>query len=227
MIPTIPTLIRSLKLALIASLVISNCASTNMSSTQVAEPIEDGILIFGTILMENVDMDFTFDYWDWTFDVTVLGCDAIGNISHYTTRTDRDGYFSFSNLPQGTYHLKAIRFQKPGELPNIITNNWYEAGDTYYLMKHPEEGVSYTADWFALPDNNRIVDMQITWFGIAQQRIADMSMESRGVVSVKRFDEDLKSQRIWEDGHLYTRLTPLAHFQQKFPDSAWWSLTTP
>ncbi len=207
---------------LMTSLLMTGCAATVGDGTSLEDPVEDGILICGTILLENVDMDFTFDYWDWTFEVTLLGRDALGNISHYTTRSDRDGYFSFSNLPPASYLLKAVSFQKPGELPNIITNNWHDADDVYYLMKHPEEGVSLSADWFPLPDESMIQDMHIIWFGIAQERIADMSMESVGLVSVRRFEEALRGERIWEEGHLYTRLDPLSHFKQNYPESAWW-----
>jgi hypothetical protein len=198
------------------------CSSSTSGISVFVEPEPDRIMICGAILLEDIDMDFPFSYWDWPLEVTIVGRDRSGSIDHYTTRTDREGYYIFQNLPLGSYVLKAITFQKPGDLPNIIVNDWNSANDTYYLMKYPEEGFPMSAKWFPAEESGSIVNNHIIWFGLVQERIAGMSSVARGKVSVRQLQEGFKGQRLWEEGHIYTRTDPVAYLRQKHPDSSWW-----
>jgi hypothetical protein len=198
------------------------CSSSASGISKFVEPEPDRTMVCGAILLEDIDMGFPFSYWDWPVEVTLIGKDRYGNVNTYTTRTDREGYYSFQNLPQGSYILKAVVFQKPGELPNIILNDWTSSDDKYYLMKYPEEGFDHTAEWFPIIGKSAVVNHHVTWFGLLEERIAGMSTVAIGRISVQRFEEGIKGQRLWEEGHIYTRADPVSHFREKYPDSNWW-----
>jgi hypothetical protein len=190
---------------ILAGLAFSQACSSSASRMDTfAEPEPDRIMVCGAILLEDIDMGFPFSYWDWPVEVTLIGRDQYGNVNHYATRTDREGYYSFPNLPRGSYVLKAVTFQKPGDLPNSIVNDWNSANDTYYLMKYPEEGFPFIAKWFPPEESGSIVNHHITWFGLLEERIAGMSSVARGKVSVRQLQEGFKGQRLWEEGHIYT-----------------------
>lgn len=207
----------------LAGLALSQaCSSSAVGVNVFVEPEPDRIMVCGAILLEDVDMDFPFSYWDWPLEVTLIGKHRDGTVNHYNTWTDREGYYCFQNLPHGSYLLKAVTFQKPGDLPNIIVNDWNSANDTYYLMKYPEEGFPHTAKWFPTEESGSIVTHHIIWFGLLEERIAGMSSVARGRVSVQNFEEGFKGERLWEEGHMYTRADPVTHFKQKHPESGWW-----
>jgi hypothetical protein len=208
---------------ILAGLVFSQaCSSSAGRIGTFAEPEPDRIMVCGAILLEDIDMGFPFSYWDWPLEVNLIGKDRNGNVNHYTTWTDREGYYCIQNLPRGSYVLKAVTFQKPGDLPNIIVNDWNFANDTYYLMKYPEEGFPHTANWFPTEESGSIVNHHIIWFALVEERIAGMSSVARGRVSVQQLQEGFKGRRLWEEGHIYTRTDPVAYLRQKHPDSSWW-----
>jgi hypothetical protein len=179
-------------------------------------------MLMGDILVENMDRDLPFAEWNRTLKVVILGKESDGSIKHYTVETDRDGYYCLPNLPEGAYLLKAVIFQVPGERAQIIVNDFQSSATRYYLMRHPENGVSYTADWFPPASENRLINHNIIWFGLKRSRIADMSMTSIGEVLVTTHSETFKTKRLWRDGYQYSRQVPLQYFRNKFPDSGWW-----
>ena len=67
-----------------------------------------------------------------------------------------------------------------------------------------------------------VVNWNMTWFGLLEERIADMSGVASGKVAVKTYEGSIAGERAWEEGHIYTRADPVAHFKEKHPDSDWW-----
>jgi len=198
------------------------CAGTNGGLNVLHEPETDTVLVLGAILIENIDMDVSFSYWDYPLQVVILGKSNAGTIQHYTVTASRDGYFCLPNVPQGSYLIKAIIFQEPGKVPGIITNKWDHFDSKFYLMRHPERGVSYTANWFPTPSAFRIINKNILWFGLKQALMQDKSLISIGDIMVNQYDVNLKNERLWTEGYPYTRLAPLEFYKQKFPESSWW-----
>ena len=92
----------------------------------------------------------------------------------------------------------------------------------YYLTRHPEQGVEYKSNWFATPPESRIINQNITWFGLKRSNMEDRNLVSIGEVLVNSYSKDLQNERIMTDGHLYRRLAPLNHFKNAFPESNWW-----
>jgi hypothetical protein len=198
------------------------CAGLSGGLKDLPEPEQDSIILFGCVLLENMDRELPFSYWDLPVDVVILGKGEDGQIKHYETRTDGDGYYCFPNLPRGSYLLKAVYFQEPGQTVNIILNEWELPNSKYYVMRHPEQGFDYTAQWFPKSSETRIVDQKITWFGLRRAQISDMSESAIGDVVVVNTKENLESKRLWGDGYLYTRVQPFDYFRNKFPQSTWW-----
>jgi hypothetical protein len=198
------------------------CAGLSGGLKVLPEPEQDSILLFGCILLENMDRELPFSYWDLPLNVVILGKGEDGKITHHETRTDVDGYYCFPNLPRGSYLLKAVYYQEPGQPENVILNEWEHVNSKYYTMRHPEQGFEYTAQWFPKPSETRIVDQKITWFGLRRASISDMSESAIGDVMVINTMEKLENKRLWGDGYLYTRVQPQEFFTSKFPQSTWW-----
>jgi hypothetical protein len=198
------------------------CAGLSGGLRHLAEPEQDSVILLGCILLENMDRDLPFSYWDLPLDVVILGKGEDEQINNYETRTDADGYYCIPNLPRASYLLKAVYFQEPGQPVHIIVNAWESPNSKYYQMRHPEQGIEYTAQWFPKPTKTRIVDQKITWFGLRRAQISDMSESAIGDVMVVQIDEDLENRRLWGDGYLYNRVQPLDYFKNKFQQSSWW-----
>ena len=105
-------------------LLLSSCASMTGGIKNLPEPEDENVVVMGAILMENVDMPFVFEYWELPLQVVLLGKTEEGEINHYTVSADKDGYYCLPNVPKGAYLLKAVIFQEPGTIPNIINNDW-------------------------------------------------------------------------------------------------------
>jgi len=209
-------------LFLILIAVLIGCTAMSGGLKNLVEPEGEKVIVMGTVLIENIDMDFPFDYWEYPLQVVVMGVDEKGEKHYFTARTDRSGYYCIPNLPKGSYTLKAVIFQFPGERPDIITNKWEYIDSNFYLMRHPERGVEYTAKIFPNKPEGRIVNQHIYWFGLRKSVLKDRSVFSVGNVMVNGYDRDLKNERLMTNGYPYTRLEPLTYFKSKFPDSGWW-----
>jgi len=216
--------IKAVLLGLVGIFVIIqlHCAGTKGGIESLPQPKPNMIMLIGDILLENIDQNFIFDYWDLPLKVVILGRTEDGNINHYVVTTDNKGYYCLPNVPKGSYLIKAIIFQEPGKIPNIIVNDWDNIDSKYYLMRHPERGVEYKASWFPHEQESRIINQHIRWFGLKKPLAQDMVMASIGEVFVNTYSKNLKTERLWTDGHLYTREEPLTYFKKKFPNSGWW-----
>lgn len=211
------------KLSIIFFVIIFiGCASMSGSLKNLPEFESEKVMIIGAILVENIDLPFIFDYFDMPMKVVLLAKNKNEEMNHYTIETDKYGYFCLPNVPRASYLLKAVIFQEPGKTPNIIVNDWDFADSKYYLMRHPEKGVEYKADWFPPPQKTEIINKHIRWFGLKAALMQNRSTTSIGQVLVNDFNKSLKNERLRTNGHPYSREEPLIYFKTKFPESGWW-----
>ena len=208
---------------MIAVLILWNgCSTTSPGISTLPEPESNNVMVCGDILVENINFDAGFTYWDFPLDVVIIGKDMNGDIDEYKTTTDRKGYFCFPNLPRGSYLLKAVILKKPGMTREVIINDWKESNSRFYIKKHPEEDIFYWASWFPPKSDKKIINNGIIWFGMQSARIYGMEKNKVGKLSVEKMNAGFKGKRFWSDGHIYTRQDPVKYFKQKFPESKWW-----
>ncbi len=199
-----------------------SCVGLSEGLKVLPDPEPDTVMVIGCVLIENIDRNLVFRYWDTPMKVVIVGKGEEGTVEHYTVNTDYGGYYCLSNVPKGVYIIKAVIFQESGEIPNIIVNDWDYYYSKFYLMKHPERGVEYTANWFPPGETGRIINQDILWFGLKLALDEDRSETFIGEVLTSIHTRDLQTERLMTDGHPYTRDEPLTHIKNKFPDSQWW-----
>jgi hypothetical protein len=213
----------SLLFILIILLIIySGCAGTRGGLKSLPEPASNTTMVIGAVLIENINLSYPFDNWDLPLQVVLLGKDEGGTISHHTVYTSNEGYYCLPNVPTGSYLLKAVIFQESGTLPEIIVNDWEDANSKYNLLKHPERGIEYTAEWFPQPPKSNITNHKIAWFGLRSRNLEDTSDLYKGEVIYNVVNEEMQAKRMWRDGYPYTIQNPLTYFKNKFPLSGWW-----
>lgn len=200
----------------------SGCSSVSPGISSLPVPDSNTVIVCGDILVENINFDVGFTYWDFPLDVVIIGKDINGDINDYKTTTNREGYFCFPNLPRGSYLLKAVILKKPGMTREVIINDWKKSNSQFYIKKHPEEDIFFWANWFPPKSDQRIIDKGIVWLGMQSARIYGMNKNKVGKLSVQKTDTGFKGKRFWSDGHIYTRQNPLEYFKTKFPESKWW-----
>lgn len=204
-------------------LVIIRCASPSGGLKFIEEPKGGDIVIFGNVIIENINQEFAFDNWDFGAQVVIVGRTRGDTISHYTVNTDVLGYYFLPNVPPGQYALKAVILPIPGGVPLKLVNDLSSSSSEFYRMRHPEQPIEYTANW--LPPNKmdgRILNLGIVWLGMRTAEVSDLSTKSIGVIIASKFSESLKTKRFFESGYPYTREDPLTYFKKKFPNSGWW-----
>lgn len=199
-----------------------SCAGIMMELEAPDEPTDDGILIIGNVIVENVDQGLDFGNWNFPANVVIIGRSDDGVMNHYAVTTDSKGYFAHANAPPGKYAIKAVILPVFRSLPVKLVNPLESFTSEFYRMRHPEREIEYTADWLPGQQEGRIINFGITWMGLRAAVVENISEASIGKVIVEKSTEALKNRIFWTDGYVYTREKPLDYLKQKFPDSAWW-----
>jgi hypothetical protein len=122
------------------SLYMSGCAGGYVSN-RLTEPIGDGMLIMGSVIVENIGYRNLREYYVKDIEVSIMGDQEIeGRMVRkaITIFADENGYFCVENVPQGIYTLKGIRIISPG-------GNW----TIYNELRMPNER------WMAGPQEFR------------------------------------------------------------------------
>ncbi len=200
----------------------STCAGTKGGLKSLPDPEPNKTMVIGVVLIENINQSYPFDNWHSPAQVVLLGKDEEGAISHHTVYTSNEGYYCLPNVPKGSYLLKAIIFQESGTLPDIIVNEWRGSNSRFNLLKHPQRGIEYTAEWFPQRPNSKFINNKIAWFGLRTRNLEDTSELYKGEVIYNVVNEEMKATRMWRDGYPYTIQDPLTYFKNKFPLSGWW-----
>ncbi len=198
-----------------------SCAGVMMELEAPDEPTDDGILIIGNVIVENINQGLGFKNWDYPANVVIIGRSDDGVMNHYTVTTDSKGYFAHANAPPGKYAIKAVILPVFESHPVKLVNPLESSFSEFYRMRHPVREIEYTADWLPGQQEGRIINFGITWMALQAALVGDIS-ENIGKVIVGKSTEALKNRKFWIAGYVYTREKPLDYLKQKFPDSAWW-----
>ena len=102
--------IRGSTIALFSLFWIIQCAGTTDMGRFFEEPNDDGIIIVGNVIIENINQEFSFQNWDLGAQVVILGKTDDGTTTHYTVTTDKEGYYFLTNVPAGQYVIKAVYY---------------------------------------------------------------------------------------------------------------------
>ena len=204
--------------------VIIGCAGPSGDLKFLEEAKENSAMIIGNVIIENIDQEFSFDNWDLSFEVVIIGRTADGTLNHYTVPADNKDYYCLPNVPPGRYALKAVILPVLGGRPLKIVNDLNTYDSEFYRMRYPERPIEYKAEWLPSRKNGRIINFGIKWFGLRTAQISDMDTNAIGKIMLLEFSESVHSRRMWDQGYPHTREDPLTHFKEKFPDSGWWKL---
>ena len=86
-------------------------------STTLTDPVGDGMLLIGSVIVENVGMRNRQEFYVDDIEVSFMADIEInGKVTRksYTIWAQPGGYFCVENLPNGKYTLKGIRIFSPG-----------------------------------------------------------------------------------------------------------------
>ena len=201
---------------------IIQCANTSGGLKTLLPPDHDAAMLIGNVIIENINQEFAFDDWGMSSQIVIIGKTNDGMIKQYTVTTDAKGYYCLPNIPPGQYALKAVILPLVGEKPVKLINELTSSDLKFYRMRHPEQPIEYTAEWLPARTEDRIINLNIVWFGLRSSSIADISTVSIGEILVARSRTTLQEKRFYDKGFPYTREDPLTHFKKKFPTSEWW-----
>jgi hypothetical protein len=213
----------SLLFAIFLAIYILSCAGSKSSLQNLQEPAEDGMLIIGNIIVENINQGLSFETWDFPCEVVILGrATASDTLSHFTITTDDQGYFALENVPSGLYGIKAVIVPLFGSQPLKLVNPMESPRSEYYRMRHPEREIEYTGIYMPGKEKDGIIDLNITWLGLRAAEVEGISGDKIGVVMRQTFSEKIENKQFWTNGVSITREKPLEYMKQKFPQSSWW-----
>jgi hypothetical protein len=212
----------ALGLASVGLSILAGCAGTTVGIKSLEEPNAANVLVIGDVLVENINQGLEFSSWDYPSDVVIIGRGNDGVLRNYTVTTDERGYFILPNVPPGQYAMKAVTIPLFGAQPVKLVNPLDASGSEFFRVRHTERPIDMTAQALPFQAEGSILNFQITWFGLRQANIENISSESVGQILVLKSAEGLKNKRFWNQGSIYTREDPLTHFKTKFPASGWW-----
>ena len=216
--------IRGSTIALFSLFWIIQCAGTTDMGRFFEEPNDDGIIIVGNVIIENIDQEFSFQNWDLGAQVVILGKTDDGTTTHYTVTTDKEGYYFLTNVPAGQYVIKAVILPMFGGQPIKLVNDRNSQDSRFYRMRHPTEPIEFTAKWFPERENGHILNLGIMWLGLRAAQLSDISSKTIGEVLMAKFSNGIKGEKLYNYGYIYTRENPLLYFKNKHPNSSWWEL---
>jgi hypothetical protein len=199
-----------------------SCAGVMMELEAPEEPVEDGILIIGNVIVENINQELDFENWDFPADVVIIGKSYDGVMNHYTVATDSKGYFVLPNVPSGTYGIKAVILPLFGTQPVKLVSPLISLSHDYYRMRHPEEEIEYTATLLPHESTGNILNLDILWLGLRVADVEGITRDRIGKVLVESAINSCENKQFWTDGYNYSRANPLDYLKAKFPESGWW-----
>ena len=204
--------------------IIGGCAGGTGGLKVLDEPVGSSVIVIGNVVIENINQEFEFDNWEHGAELVIIGRTADGTTNTYKVKTDAHGYYALPNVPSGQYAVKSITLLVFGAKPIVLVNDLTSSLSKFNRLRHPEEPIELTAEWLPPRQPGKIVNMDITWLGLRESLISDMSSRYIGEImrSVLKNGDDLSGKRFWESGYPYTREDPLTHFSNLFPESSWW-----
>jgi len=194
-------------LALGLTLIVLGCAG---SLPTLKEPVEGKNLIIGSVIFENRGYQDRNEIYFDNIDVAIIGIykkNGTDKIFGKWTRTDKNGYFFISNVPDGKYALKAIRVNLSGQAYITIANEFRTLVDNYKLW--PSENITFSGDKFNTRPNKRIVNLKHNYFTFFHNR------------EIRYSAYDKIDQFQASSGDVVSRPMIFKYFINQYPESSW------
>ncbi len=179
-------------------------------STTLTNPEGDGMLLIGSIIVENVGMRNKQEYYTDNIEVSFMADIEInGKLTRksYTIWAQDDGYFSVENAPNGKYTLKGIRIYSPGgewtiwnelRMPN---ERWMIANASYFY--------SFTGEYFHYTPLLNVYNFKHNIFSVLPGG------------EVRFYNRARMENEFFHLADSYTRGFVEDYFIEKYPESGW------
>lgn len=189
-----------------AILVLAGCAGGY--STELTDPIGDGMLIIGSSIVEQATG--LQDTYTTGQEISIMADQEIeGELVRKAVViwADDEGYFCVENLPQGKYTLKGVRItgNRGGEwtiwnelrMPN---ERWMYSGASYRY--------SFTGEYFHFSPRLNVFNFQHSVFSLQGG-------------TVRYYPRAKMENEKFHNANRYTRDYVEKYFIEKYPDSGW------
>ncbi len=196
-------------LILATSLYIAGCSSGYITN-RLTEPTAEGMLIIGSVIVENVGYRQRREYYTTDIEVSIMADQEIeGQVvrKNVVIFADKEGYFSVENLPQGRYTLKGIRIVSPGG--NWTIWNELRMPNERWMMGPQEYYYPFAGEYFHHTPVSNVYNFQHNIFSVLP------GQEVRHATRPRIRDESFYLN------DTYTRGFVEEYFIEKFPESGW------
>jgi hypothetical protein len=128
-------------------------------------------LIIGSIVFENNGYQNRNEVYYDNLEVAIIGYykeNGKEKLFGKWIYTDKNGYFSIANVPNGKYALKGIRVNLSGRAYLTIANEFKSGVDNYQIQ--PIENIAFSGTHFNTEPSNQIINLKNNYFTIFQNR---------------------------------------------------------
>ena len=178
-----------------------------------AEPIDDGMLIIGSIVAENNGLNDRFESIKEYIEVGVVGLNTVDGetaLRPYWAETDADGYYFVCNAPPGKYNIQGIKIWIAGSIQATISSKLEGEGLAFvWHTRDMGSQIVFKAEYFLPEPEGRVYNLNHHSFIIYNNR----------QVSVRQwYSMDNATLAI---GETYNRPNVIEYFRTKFADTGW------
>ena len=179
-------------------------------STTLTDPVGDGMLLIGSVIVENVGMRNRQEFYVDDIEVSFMADIEInGKVTRksYTIWGQDGGYFCVENVPNGKYTLKGIRIFSPGgewtiwnelRMPN---ERWMISGAAHYY--------SFTGEYFHYTPLLNVYNFQHNIFSVLPGG------------EVRFYNAARMDNNVYHLSDGYTRGFVEDYFIENYPESGW------
>jgi hypothetical protein len=188
---------------------IIGCAGGYVTN-RLTEPIGDGMLIIGSVIVENVGYRQRREFYTSDIEISIMADQVVDgemvrkNISLFA---EKDGYFCVENIPQGRYTLKGVRIFSPGGDWTIW--NELRMPNERWAVGPAEYRYAFTGEYFHFTPVDNVYNFMHNIFSVAIGGDAYYANRPR-----------LRGEAFYL-ADTYTRGFVEEYFIDKFPDSGW------
>ena len=183
------------------------------AAAKFQEPTEDGILLIGSIIVENNGINETFETITKFIEVAVMGLNTVEGetkLRGYWAETDADGYYYLCNLPRGKYVLKGLKVWIAGSTQGVISSKLEGEGSPYYWHRRQDgQSIIFEGEYFAPEPEGRVYNLNHWTFSIYPNR----------TITPRQF-YSMDNQKLVLD-KTYTRPNVIEYFRTKFAGTGW------
>ncbi len=206
--PTPPRHRRLVGAGLICAVTLAACGGGMMMiQTNLTEPLEDGILLVGSVIVGEVNEMRRHE----PLAVYIAGdVEQEGETVRvgFTVVPDAGGYFAIENAPPGDYVLKGVQYGWEG-IPNWLI--WHPMRYSTDRWQRQEWSMvpAFTGEIDPVPQRGRVVDFGHNIFIVSTS--SDVQYSQRTTISGETFNLP----------YSFDRPMVAEYFLQRFPGSGW------